>query len=149
MSALYRDMFQRLLANSRESETRFYEGTPCWEWLGYTCPKGYGRFSERMPGKTYPVTKSAHREMAGLALGKPLPIDITIEHACVTPWCVHWLHFQTATRAENSADARARRYGKPRKKFKPLIDPELYAFDPFIRSLPVLRSTLMEMACPF
>lgn len=142
-------MFKRLLVNSRESETRFYEGTPCWEWLGYTCPRGYGRFSVRVPGKPYPVTMSAHREMASLALGHPIDPDITIEHACTTPWCIHWLHFKTATRAENTADMRARRYGKPRKVFKALIDLNLYTFDPLIRSLPVLRSSLIEAECPF
>ena len=145
----YAGMFQRLLANSHESDRYSFEGSPCWEWDGYISPKGYGRFSMRVPTKPYPVLFAAHRELAVLALGKPLPPDTTIEHACTLPWCIHWLHFETATRAENSRDMQARRWNKPRLKFKRLIDLELYTYDPLIRSLPVLRSTLVNAECPF
>lgn len=139
-------LFVRLLAHSVESETYSYKGTCCWEWTGSKRARGdYGRITVRVPGRKNPVRKAVHRVMAELAIGRQLDPDAeTIQHACEIPWCINFLHFEIATRADNSADMQARRNGKPRKHFKPLVDPGLYAVDRFIRSLPTLKSAALE-----
>ena len=154
MSGLrYEGLFQRLLARSSESDVYSYEGTPCWEWNGARLRRGgYGRISIWRPEKKCMQGYAVHRIMAFLVLGRQLDPDLeTLEHACEITWCINPLHLKIATRADNAADMRARVTGRhPRKVFKPLVDPELYVVDRFIRSLPVLRSSLLENSeCPF
>jgi hypothetical protein len=147
----YRDLFSRLLANSVESETYIYEGTCCWEWTGYRLRRGgYGRMGVHVPGKGT-RGRAPHRVMAEVVLGRPLHPDLeTVEHACGLTWCINFLHLKLATRADNASDARRRQLGHERIVFKPLIDNDLYVIDRFIRSLPVLRSKLLEdQSCPF
>jgi hypothetical protein len=149
-SVRYANLFSRLLANSVESDVHSYEGTCCWEWTGWRQHRGgYGRCTVRVRGK--PQARPAHRVMAEVVLGRPLDPDLeTLEHACGITWCINFLHLKIATRGDNTADAHARRAGKPRRVFKPLIDNDLYIIDRFIRSLPTLRSSLLEnQECPF
>lgn len=145
----YAGLFQRLLANSIESETYSHAGTPCWEYMGYRIRRGYGRLAMRRPGKPNPQGMAAHRVMAEVVTGRTLhPDDETIEHACGIPWCINYLHFELATRPENTANMQRTRSGRPRKVFQPLINQSLYSVDPLERSMPVLRSSLSE-ECPF
>ncbi len=146
-SVSYPSMFARLLANSEESETQFYEGTPCWNWKSNKQVRGYGRLTKRIPGRPKPVKVMAHREMAEIVIERPLTDDETIDHGCVNTGCIHYLHFRLASNADNVADMRARYSGKPRKPLVPLIDLKLYAVDPFIRALPCRRD--QEQPCPF
>ena len=147
----YTNLFQRLLANSVESDVYGYQGTCCWEWTG---PKqrrgGYGRVSVHVPGKGT-QGKLVHRVVAALVLGRQLDPDLeTVEHACELTWCFNPLHLEIASRAANTADMQNRRRKKQRLVFKPLVDPDLYSVDRFIRSLPTLRRTPSEIEpCPF
>lgn len=147
----YPSLFLRLLANSIESDDYFFQGSPCWEWTGYRQRRGYGRFSMRMQSCKHPVTISAHRAMAQVVLDRPLDsVMETIEHACEIPWCINPWHFKLCTRADNTADMRARVNGKPRKQFEMMLDRELWAgFDALVRMLPRLKSTVVEEPCPF
>lgn len=141
-------LFERLLANSVESDLYRYDGCSCWEWTG-RIRHAYPYMSVRIDGKKNPQGFRAHRVMAEIVIGRPLdPTLETIEHACEIPWCINYWHFNLATNSENRRDAAARRAGKPRLDLKPLLDRELYIFDIFNRSLPTLRSSLTT-ECPF
>lgn len=147
MAFSYPNLFERLLANSVESELYFFEGTPCWEWTAKQKRRGYPQINLYRDGRT--VTKHAHRVMAELVVGRPLhPDRETIEHRCEIPWCINFLHFAIVSRADNTSDAQSKRSGKPRRIFLPLVDLDLYFVDRFIRSLPVLKSDITE-ECPF
>lgn len=143
-------MFERLLANSEESEQYRWGGWCCWEWTGRIGYHAYGHMSIRVPERKTPRGHLAHRVMAETVLGRPLLLAETVDHACEIPWCINFMHFRLMTRSENSSDARARQLGKPRKNHPMMIDESLYSVDRFIRSLPVLRSSLLEnQTCPF
>ncbi len=140
-------LFSRLLANSVESD-HVFDGWCCWEWTGRV-RRCYPYVTVRVPGKKNPQGFRAHRVMAEIVVGRPLhPMRETIEHACAIPWCINYMHFRLATISENRLDAGLRRAGKPRLVLQPLVDEHLYDVDRFIRSLPVLKSTLSE-ECPF
>jgi hypothetical protein len=115
--------------------------------------RGYGVITKRVPGKKNPQGFFAHREMAKVVLGRDLHPDLeTIEHACEIPWCINPWHLDMGSRADNTADMRARRSGKPRKTFRPLLDPALYYLDTLAdRCFPRLRAELeLDTAdCPF
>ncbi len=146
----YASLFERLMANSKVSDRYALKGVPCWEWMGYRIRRGYGRIAIRRPERKSPQGYAAHRVMAEVVLGRSLHPDLeTVEHACEIPWCVCYWHFSLVTRADNSADMRARVLGRPRKLFTPLVDPELYFCDPFTRALPVLKADLVGQDCPF
>jgi hypothetical protein len=144
-------LFTRLLRNSHESEVHIFEGTPCWEWNGYRGGRGSrGRISMRIEGKKNPQGLHPYRVMAELVLGRPLDPDReTIEHACEIPWCINFLHLRLATRKDNTADMMARRRGRERKVFPPLVDEGKYIVDRFIRALPVLRTDPQDEEAPF
>jgi hypothetical protein len=138
-------LFLRLLANSIESETSSYRGTPCWDYTGPKNGKGYGRLSMRVPGRASPVGKIPHRLMAELVLQRTLhPDQETVEHACGNASCINYLHLSLAARDDNTKDMWARRKGTERHVFPPLIDADLYIVDRFIRALPVLREAPNE-----
>ena len=142
----YASLFERLLANSVESETHSYNGTPCRCWTGATDRRGeYGRVNVRV-GDRRCVTRAVHRVIAELILGRPLdPERETIQHGCDNPPCISWLHFEIATRVDNSRDSQNRRRGLPRQMFKPLVDPELFDVDPLMWCKPLPRAA----GCPF
>lgn len=165
----YPDLFSRLLANSAESEDRFYQGTPCWCWTGSsTCRRNwYGRINVYVlpssmqglvdskpgpidiPGRT--VTMQAHRVMAEVVLGRKLDREFeTIDHGCDWGPCINPWHFRIATRVENVADMQRKRHGRPRIEMRPMLDPALWTGrGSLVRVQPVLRSTVVEEPCPF
>ena len=144
----YGSLFERLLANSVESDRYSYGGVCCWEWTG-RLKSAYPYISMRVPGKKNPQGFRAHRVMANLVVGRPLhSIEETIDHACLIPWCINWAHFCVATIGENSTDRHRRDAGKPRLDLKPLVDPKLYLIDPLVRELPRLRASASQ-ECPF
>jgi hypothetical protein len=144
----YTSLFERLLANSAESEQYAHRGCPCWVWTG-RIRSAYPYITIRVPGKQNPQSFRAHRVMAEIVVGRALdPSKETIDHGCEIPWCINYWHFRLATIGDNSRDRHRRDAGKPRIVMPYLIDPKLYLLDPLVRELPRLRSELLQ-ECPF
>lgn len=114
-------LYERLCANSHDVPADQLEGTGCWPWAGNRHTKGYGRLSQRVEHKSYPVKLYAHRcvleELRGYnefdldddPLGpifyvkRPaLDSDETPDHLCGNAWCWNPDHLEIVTRAENS-----------------------------------------------
>jgi hypothetical protein len=80
---------------------------PCWEWVAYCDPCGYGRFGNGPDGEVM-----AHR-VAWLLLIGPIPEGMELDHLCRNRPCVNPDHLEVVTRLEN-----VRRTPKPGAKFK-------------------------------
>jgi hypothetical protein len=99
---------KRLFWNSVVSEDEYFEGTPCWIWIGHRAPrKGYGRLTIRVGGK--PRGQWAHRIAYEVFIG-PIPADRDVHHKCYTTCCINPAHFELLSKAANTRDANARRY---------------------------------------
>lgn len=72
-------------------------GRGCWNWDGYTDPKGYGQF--RIEGQSY----WAHRVAYTIANG-PIPRGLQVHHQCGNPSCVNPAHLELATPSENAQE---------------------------------------------
>ena len=71
--------------------------TVCWEYDGYTTPKGYG-----LRGHIY-----THRAVYEALVG-PITEGQLVRHACDNPPCYNPSHLLVGTVADNSADSVAR-----------------------------------------
>lgn len=79
------------------SETKFYQGTPCWIWTAATHKKtGYGSFG--WGRRSYSI--QAHRASYRLHVGE-IPEKLQIDHLCRVRNCVNPLHLDAVTCAEN------------------------------------------------
>ena len=87
----------RIFSKIQVSETRFYNGEPCWEWTAYKTPQGYGYVA--YCGK-YP---SIHRLMyAWLVAPLPPGRDFgEIDHRCDNESCCNPVHLKFVTGWEN------------------------------------------------
>ena len=85
---------ERFLAKIEISETNFYKGTPCWEWIGSKNQDGYGQMSV----KNKPV--GAHRIGYELTKGM-ITKNLVIDHLCKHHSCVNPDHLEQVTMGEN------------------------------------------------
>lgn len=79
----------------KTSDTHFYEGTPCWEWIAYTDKEGYGRF--QLNGKSELAHRLSYEEKYGT-----IPKGLQINHKCRNRACQNRDdHLETITQQEN------------------------------------------------
>jgi HNH endonuclease len=101
----------RFLRMIRVSETKFWEGTPCWEWQGTIQPRtGYGQFviAGHRDGR---IASSPHR-FAYLYFIGPLPNRFEPDHLCNNKTCASPLHLEAVTHRENCRRRVARTKGE-------------------------------------
>jgi len=99
------------------------EKSYCWDWLGSTTRKDYGRF--------WYIDKAvrAHRFSYELYVGK-IPYGLVIDHLCRNEWCVNPKHLEAVTSGENTRRglsgffARIRQIGKTHCPQKHPYSPE-------------------------
>jgi hypothetical protein len=105
MPKLYRDLMERLLANSMAVDCGHVDqdGQPseCWLWLGSIDRDGYGRMNLRIDGKHRQCR--AHRVSFMEFTGQLLEEEDTLDHLCRQKNCIHPNHTEPVPRDENSA----------------------------------------------
>ena len=98
----YKSLHERLIANSVLSTESFYDGTPCWEWIGgRTGGKSqYGKINIYIEGKV--VSFRAHRVSQFAFKALPLEFDGLFDmHLCDNPICIAPLHLKRGSQSEN------------------------------------------------
>ena len=99
MNRKYRDLCERIVANSVVIKDYSDTHADCWVWLGRFTKRGYPRLNLRVNGKH--KTKLAHR-VAWESFNGQIPGNLTIEHKCRRPACVNPSHMELLSRADNS-----------------------------------------------
>lgn len=94
----YRNLEERLIANSVLSEDTHHGGSPCWLWIGHLRPNGYGTINIYRNGKTR--TCSAHRTAYEELVG-PIPEGWEIDHKCFVVNCINPNHLDAVPNTEN------------------------------------------------
>lgn len=106
MAKRYATLEDRIIANSVMSRDSFYNGTPCWEWVGKTIisrisKNRYPVLTVRVEGKG-PRNRRAHRlsltEFRGL---RPPTRGHIAAHLCNNSFCVNPMHLAWATEKQN------------------------------------------------
>ncbi len=67
---------------------------PCWLWTAALWGGGYGAFSIRIGGKSFP--HNAHRLSYGMLVG-PIPHGLVLDHLCRVRHCVNPAHLDPVT----------------------------------------------------
>lgn len=66
----------------------------CWDWVGYVCPNGYGRWT--IDGKTALAHTNLYKKLVG-----PIPPGLHADHLCRNRRCVNPAHMELVTFREN------------------------------------------------
>jgi len=97
----YPSLVERILANTYLCDESFYDGSPCWVWLGNRCPHGgYGRITIREGGRhrKVRVIRVVLKEFRGIELAA----DEMVLHGCNNPPCCNPMHLRPGSGAENA-----------------------------------------------
>lgn len=80
----------------------------CWVWTGRRNPKGYGLAwnRARLTGNRR-ADEGAHR-IAWVLINGPIPAGLCVLHRCDNPPCIRPDHLWLGTKADNSADMKAK-----------------------------------------
>jgi len=103
----------RFWAKVKISETKTFDGTPCWEWVGCIHPLGYGQFrpdARRKENGGKPQT-SPHRFAYEYFVGE-IPADREVDHLCQVKHCANTHHLELVTRQVNLSRREANRKNK-------------------------------------
>lgn len=92
-----RPAITRFLEKIIVSETRFFEGTPCWEWQGCKS-NGYGQFKK--DGRRGAKKSSPHQFSHEYFIG-PIPDAFEVDHRCRNRGCGSPFHLEAITLQEN------------------------------------------------
>ena len=98
--------FSRWIKLIQVSEVRFFNGSPCWEWIGCKQPNGYGQF--KIDARRGAKKSSPHRFAWEFFYGA-IPEGQEIDHLCQNHGCASPFHLETVTRAENMIRLATRR----------------------------------------
>lgn len=108
MPKKYASMAERLIANSRVSETHTYNGTACWEWIGKRKANRsgtlYGALTVRInrgPNKGKVATVLAHRMSLVHLKGRRLSSFEVGRHLCNYTLCINPEHLVGGTQTAN------------------------------------------------
>lgn len=100
----YKDMQERIIANSVMSTEHHFEGSACWDWIGQfgtsSSHAPYPQMSIRVAGRV--KTVRAHRVSYETFTGDELGNN-ECNHRCERTRCVAPLHLESMTAEENIA----------------------------------------------
>lgn len=104
MPKKYPDLGARIIANSALSLENFYNGSPCWEWLGKRSADGYPYMTMRWrsgprKGKVHNV--GAHREALKFFRGFRMRKNYVGMHLCNNRACVNPMHLANGSQSTN------------------------------------------------
>lgn len=105
MGKRYADLMERVIANSVLSIENFWNGSPCWEWLGKTIAsrngggRSYPVMTRRIKGK--PRNVRVHRVILTEVKGEKLRDSHVGAHLCNNPFCVNPEHLRRDTQRGN------------------------------------------------
>ncbi|MFA6063848.1 MAG: HNH endonuclease [Gallionella sp.] len=100
----YPTLADRIIANSVQSDTHAYNGTPCWEWVRRCNNSGYPTMTRRLQRgsrKGQVVTVYAHRESVKAFTDRRVTPKMVIMHLCNNRSCVNPAHLQGGTQKQN------------------------------------------------
>jgi hypothetical protein len=95
---------ERLLWNSVLSETSWFAGTACWEWIG-PCRRSRAALYPSISFRTAagPRSKPAHRVSLETFRGVQLGKRHEANHLCGNTICINPMHLEKVTRRQNEA----------------------------------------------
>lgn len=105
--AKYASLQERIIANSVLSDECFYNGTPCWVWLGKTS-RGTLKYPEMTmryklgprKGKVHNVR--VHRKVVEVFKGRRVTPKMVVMHLCNNSLCVNPEHLKGGSLASNT-----------------------------------------------
>lgn len=104
----YPSLCDRIIANSVLSENNFFNGSPCWEWIGARsrnrCGKHYGKLTIRLkrgPKKGRLKTWKVHRLVLIVFKGRRLTSRMVARHLCNNTLCCNPNHIVGGTQQSN------------------------------------------------
>ena len=116
----YASLIDRIIANSTLSDENFYNGTPCWEWIGRVTTN---RSGTKYPRKGQVTMEFAHRVVVRNIKGRRLTKRMVAMHLCNNSLCVNPDHLGGGKQTTNVRQAvREGRHGNATRS--PVSNPQ-------------------------